>query len=38
MTLHDFGILAKKIIVGIIVFLVPLTIFVVGLWLVKKIL
>ncbi len=38
MTGQDFVILAKKIIVGILVTAVPLIIFLVTLWLVKKVL
>ncbi len=36
MTGQDFIILIKKIIVGIIITAVPLIIFLVGIWLVKK--
>jgi hypothetical protein len=35
MTTQDIGILLKKILVGILVFLVPFTIFFSGLWLVR---
>jgi hypothetical protein len=38
MTGHDFIILAKKIFVGILVTAIPLIIFLVTLWLVKKVL
>jgi hypothetical protein len=38
MTGQDFVILAKKIFVGILVTAIPLIIFLVGIWLVKKVL
>jgi hypothetical protein len=36
MNTNDFIILGKKILVGIIITAVPLIIFLVGIWLVKK--
>jgi len=38
MTLADVGILIKKILVGIIVYLIPVIIIVGGLWLTSRIL
>jgi hypothetical protein len=38
MTGQDFITLGKKIFIGIIIFLIPLLIFIAGLWLIKKVL
>jgi len=37
MTLNDIGILLKKILVGIIVYLIPVVIIFGGLWLTKRV-
>jgi len=36
MTIQDFNLIAKKIIVGILVFLVPLLIFLAGLYFIQN--
>lgn len=38
MTGQDFITLGKKILIGIIIFLIPLAIFIIGIWLTKKVL
>jgi hypothetical protein len=36
MSLNDFGILGKKILVGVIVYLIPLWLIAGGLWITQK--
>ena len=38
MTIQDFYTLAKKILIGIVIIIIPLSIFLIGFWLIKTIL